>query len=1051
MWYILSEEMVVRSIFRPNLAHILLFLMFTLALGPLWAGGQAELDPLAEARAAYEQQNYNLAISLTAQVMKDYPDRFDEAQSLINAIRAAKNRYNRTFEELVALYQNALEQQDDAGLSESYTIIKELEQMDPYPNADAREGLVRAREATGSVYNRIRHANLMDAALTQLEQKNYKGAVETYLSGYDLALDIFQTKQYEPEAMAEAGQLRSRSSQLGNKFLQNLPALESSTTFLKEFSSEVTVETLGEWVNGFESSYRDLSQLRWDVQNTVRSLEVLRLLILNEYAEPGEDEIYHLAYLIILNRGRSNVEKELGVDEGILGALDTRWDSGASAVLTALADGVYGLYGEGADLFRQGEYTASLERFAKMSDFARELNRASLVWQGQISPVPEEGSPLPDYRALSDAAGAPEYISFYRDMQMYAELMETFGTEAVELARLGESMKSQGEAVAANEAISIEDISRARLTLNAQELEISRIRNTIVARSIEYPEDQELEAENMLATAEQDERLAQIEGLFASSNENFLLIYLRIAEEPLDSKLAEFALAEAEANSALGGAAISFQGDTFNARYPTRATEIFTSLRDEARSVLSLNESLLAEMGNLPEWLQAQEQVTARLAAIRQRSGSLRSHIDRASLGINDAAELIRLARQNRLDGERRYNEARQRMESRQFNVNNPNAIENTVGEARDFFLESLKSEYDDLLDRRTDSTAANSDRYDIQSLLSELAQAKRDYFLPQREASIAEARRLIRQQAFEDASRMLDRAEDYHRQLDSVDNPEIVRLKEFVDRAINTSSAWYIAKTDPLYAEMSQLINLAREDYLTAEQRVANNQTFGVDGLLSNSEEKLAAVQNTFPQNLEVGILLLKIELMRTEGNAARNNILAEKFQQARTAFNGEEYQKSLSLAKALQAINPSYPGLADLIFEAEIATGQRVREPDPADIRAAENLYAEANSIWQNKIQDQYASALQTLQRAIARYTPFNPPSKYLSLKQQLEIRVDTSAATILSAADQLQYQSALESYQQGNFVQAKLIVDQLIQKGDNDRNPKLLDLQQRINSRL
>ncbi len=1043
--------MVVRSIFRPYLPHILLFLIFIAAPGPLWAGGQAEQDPLAEARAAYEDQNYNLAISLTAQVMKDYPDRFDEAQSLINAIRAAKNRYNRTFEELVQLYQNALEQQNDAGLSESYTIIKDLERMDPYPNADTQEGLVRAREATGSVYNRIRHANLMDRALAQLQQKDFSGAVETYLSGYDLALDIFQTKQYAAEAMAEATQLRSRSSQLGNAFLENLPSTEAASAFLSEFSAATPIETLQEWINGFESGYRELSQLRWNVQNTVRALEVLRLLILNEYAEPGEDEIYHLAYLIILNRGRSTVESESGVDEGILGAIDTRWDSGASAVLSTLSDTVYSLYGEAADLFRQGEYNASIETFTRMSNFARELNRASLVWQSQIAPSPGEREPLPDYQALADAPGAPAYIGFYRDTQLFAEQMAMFGGEAIELARLGAGMKSQGEAVAANEAISMEDISAARLTLNAQEAEISRLRNTINSRSIEYPGNQELQADSMLVTAEQDERMTQVENLFTSSNEDFLLIYLRIAEEPLDRKLAEFARAEAEGNSALSGTPISFQGDTFNARYPTRSTEIFTALRDDARSVLSLNESLLTELGGLPEWLQTQEDVSTRLSAIRQRSGLLRAHMDRASLRINEAADLIRLARQNRLDGERRYNEARQRMESRQFNVNNPNAIENTVGEARDFFLEALKSEYDPLLDRRTDSIASNSDRYDIQSLLSELAQAKRDYFLPQREASIAEARRLIRQQAFEDASRMLDRAEDYHRQLDSADNPEIVRLKEFVDRAINTSSAWYIAKTDPLYAEMSQLINLAREDYLTAEQRVNKGQTFGVEGLLSNSEEKLSAVQNTFPQNLEVGILLLKIELMRTDNSNARTTILSEKFQQARTAFNAEEYQKSLSLAKALQAINPSYPGLNDLIFEAEIATGQRVREPDPADIRAAENLYAEANSIWQNRIQDQYASALQTLQQAIARYTPFNPPSKYLTLKQQLEIRVDTSAATILSAADQLQYQSALESYQQGNFVQAKLIVDQLIQKGDNDRNPKLLDLQQRINSRL
>ena len=410
-----------------------------------------------------------------------------------------------------------------------------------------------------------------------------------------------------------------------------------------------------------------------------------------------------------------------------------------------------------------------------------------------------------------------------------------------------------------------------------------------------------------------------------------------------------------------------------------------------------------------------------------------------------------RQARQNRLDGERRYDEARLRVDNRQFNINNPSAIENQVSEARDFFLASIQREYDPLLDLRTDAAADNSDQYDIQTLLLDLSRAKRDYYLPLREGAIADARRLIRQQEFEQANQSLNRAEDIHAQLDNEDNPEILRLQEFVNRAINTSSAWYISKTDPLFAEMSQLLNLARGDYLTARQRVDEGSSFGVPGLLRSAEEKLAAVQNTFPQNLAVGILTLRIELLRTEDPAERRQILSEKFAQARQAFNDGEYQKALSLAKALQAIDSDYPGLGDLIFESEIATGQRVREPDPADVRAADALYQEANTVWVNRIVDQYPRALETIQRAIARYTPFNPPQRYIDLKQQLEIRVDTGAATILSAADQLQYQSALEAYQQGNFVQAKLIVDQLIQKGDNARNPKLQDLQRRIESRL
>jgi hypothetical protein len=1051
MWYIQYEEMVIRSGIRRSLLHILLVVLVFLGAGSLYAAGKPEQDPLQEAREAYESRDYNRAILLSTEVMKKYPEYFDEAQSLIRAIRGAKIRYNNTFADLIELYQDALENQDDAGLSESYTIIKELEELDPYPNEETAESLARAREATGNVYNRIRHAKIMDQGLEQIQAGAFFEAVETYREGFNLALDIFRDKDYGKDPESEAEGLREQAAQLGEEFIEYRDSLTETGRYLEQIRPDSSLEQLRSAAESLTSEYQDLSDLRWRIQGVTQSLEVLRLLILNEYAAEAEDEIYHLAYLILLHRGRSSVEEDLGVDEGILGAVDERWNEGAEPVADAFRDLLTRLNEEAHTLYSQRRYIEAIEVFERMTAVADVAAEAAGIWRYQIAPAPEPGTPDPDYRLLIESEKAPDYLKSYYDLGSYVRIIKGNASDSIELARLGTLILEQAEFLSGTQSLDLETVLNSRDLLDERALILDPL--TVVLQERRgipmLEEDYRQISRNRLR--EHEQRISMLDDLYRNSNEEFMLIYIRRRQNDFTTRLTALQELDSSGNSALEGEVILFQGDSFTARYPDRALELYSQLTEDAEVLLEENQALFTELNELPQWLRSRESIAAGINSVAERSETINGLLTRTEQRSGEAVDLIRIARQNRLDGERRYMEAESRVRNRQFNVNNPNAVENGISDARDYFLASLQQQYDPLLDRRTDAVPDNSDNYDIQSLLSELAQAKRNYYLPQREAALAEARHLIRQQDFEQAGIVLNRAEDYHRQLDSEDYPEIVRLQEFVDRAINTSSAWYISKNDPLYAEMSQLLNLARSDYRAALERVETGQNTGIKVLLESAEEKLAAVQNTFPQNLEVGILQLQIEMLRTANPAEQNRIIAEKFDQAQRTFNAGDYQRSLALAKALQAIRSGYPGLEDLIVEGEIATGQRVREPDPADVRAANALYADANSIWQNRIQDQYPAALESIQRAIARYTPFNPPARYLELKQQLEIRVDTSTAAILSAADQLQYQSALEAYQQGNFVQAKLIVDQLIQKGENARNPRLMDLKRRIESRL
>ena len=329
----------------------------------LTAAGRRDDDPLKAAREAHEARNYNQAILLTAEVMKRYPDRFDEAQSLINAIRAAKAKYNRTFAELIEVYQNAMEVQDEAGLLNAYTLIKELEELDPFPNEETAEGLARAREATGNVFNRIRHANIMDQALELIIAGSYFEAVDTYLQGFDLALDIFRDKSYGAEAQAEAARLRDLAREQANEFVRRRETLAVRGAFIDELTADTNPQEMAGALADFEEAYIALSRLRWEIQASLQGLEVLRLLILNEYAAAGEDEIYHLAYLILLHRGRSMVEDEFGLQEGILGAVDGRWETGARELTDRLGMLLDQRYTGAGELFGAESFTEAATAF----------------------------------------------------------------------------------------------------------------------------------------------------------------------------------------------------------------------------------------------------------------------------------------------------------------------------------------------------------------------------------------------------------------------------------------------------------------------------------------------------------------------------------------------------------------------------------------------------------------------------------------------------------------------------------------------------------------
>ncbi len=95
------------------------------------------------------------------------------------------------------------------------------------------------------------------------------------------------------------------------------------------------------------------------------------------------------------------------------------------------------------------------------------------------------------------------------------------------------------------------------------------------------------------------------------------------------------------------------------------------------------------------------------------------------------------------------------------------------------------------------------------------------------------------------------------------------------------------------------------------------------------------------------------------------------------------------------------------------------------------------------------QYQIALNALNEALT----LNPDYiEAIRLKDRIQSSSAIEGKTVIfSPQDQRLYNEAVDAYQNGLYREAQLIVDRLLEKKDNQRNSDLLELNERIQSRL
>ena len=278
--------------------------------------------------------------------------------------------------------------------------------------------------------------------------------------------------------------------------------------------------------------------------------------------------------------------------------------------------------------------------------------------------------------------------------------------------------------------------------------------------------------------------------------------------------------------------------------------------------------------------------------------------------------------------------------------------------------------------------------------------------------------------------------------------NEELQRIKEMVNTALSIKQGRIIYPEDPLYPEMSQLLQIAQQYYDKSLKITNRNEQ---KDLLNKAKNKVNEVKTIYPRNQAASILALKID--QKLDPSAFNTMFAEKI----SALKKINYSRKDTQALEgyndlldLYEINPNYSGLGSLISSVEMDLGMKARPVAQVDVSQAQELARQAQQLLNQAGRDENLLAQARAKANAALAINENNTLAYQVL-DEISLRSGGQSAVILSAADEELYQSAVRDLQNDNVFAAKQKIDQLLQKPQNRRSAKILKLQKRIEALL
>ncbi len=1000
-----------------NYGRIFTFLIILLFVPALfaWGGGRKE-DQMPLAQQLVQEKKYSEAIKILADIVKNEPERLDEVEKMMAAIRSARAQYNTNYSELINILKK--ETLTDTDVTEAYNLITEMEKIDAAPDQAITGSFEKARRTIVFRYNDSRFKEIMDEALVLIDSGKYWEAVSLYLEAIGLHGEIFREdypEEVQKETDAAIAGIKSDFNRIvsgKNDFIQR-----RENSFI---SSEK------DYYNELYSEYNPLLDIisgMAEIRNSAVSYA--------EYFERKKNELlkedeYDIPYLSTINRtitGRSSSERE----EGLLYAVDSIWNSAIEENLAILENRQGEYYSSGIENFNSSSFTAASDDFRKASGVAEIRKELVSLWGYSVTP--DMLSALSKRDSLKAQKYIPEYMLAEKESKAafdYSVLSELIA-DADRIEKSYPSVEDTDVLIDYRESI-IRDKSVVDINRDAWN-EIYYSTNSMAGGLLDIGDTVSLSFDMNALFSRYSNYLSELE--IDLIRGRFDLVYKPLNRN-LNSEVVQIGKAAAMIDGieeTVGEGENSYTGIV---KYPSLARPMLVSSRERLDKYSSDYDSLITLLSDEDSQFTDSPDIRESLELINNDKTVISDMNNRIGLYTIKADELLTQAEIYRTQGYRRLDEAKVRLRQNRF----PEARER-LQEARESFRISLSYNEDPEL-------RAFSDR-EILALSEDIIRLQTALVIETVRNNLNKARNLYIREQFGDAESLLINSQTMWRTVNTEDNEEVQYWLNLVQTALSVRSGRLIAETDPLYSEMTQVINLARNDFQTAKKLIAEGKTEQAMGYLKSAEEKLLYVSIPFPMNQEASVLSL--EMLRIKDPDNFDSIFREKFNLARERININP-SESYIILKDLAQINPDYPGINKAIYDTEIKLGMRTPPPDPAKIREAEQLYRRAYSIVSSNVRSNYPTALEYLNQAFK----LNPDdNKITVLKDRVQTEMGGTTTVVLSSYAQEQYRLAEQEFINGNYYASLAIVNKLLQDKRNRNYTPLIELKRRIDSKI
>lgn len=1013
---------------------LLLVLTLLAAAFPLFArGGQDEA--LSNADRLIAERRYDDAIRELTAYIDSHPENFAKVQERLQTIIKYRDNYNNLAEELLYVLEH-----DPGNLDELLRISGALRNIEINPNPMVQDFIDRTREVALFTYNRNELEKILIDGRTLIDAGRYSEALSRYSGGLSLYREEFYAAGYGSiivnmvdSHIAEIERAVGRFNELRNALNDGINAFERQGG---QTPGPGTLAGLNTAYGQVKPLFLELMELRNTLAAAADDFQKQQAQLQETQARTGDASFLPFATRLILGRLTETAP------EGMLGVMDTLWNSSLARVETVVARGAGSAYNAALARSKDRRYDEAREAFPVITGYD------DLYMEAAALESLKETLRLPEYTIIDGVQIALEKAESYLDhysMKLSLPLLDTAQEAERRVHALNEQELNYQQSVMLNAAISAEAVQQGSEVRDAL-IEFSGSLSGMIAQVDAagavvggYQETAGLRRNEPVYLANVRERYAAVAALaWSSETDSVIRSYTLIAND-LGEKIKTYEDRLAEGMTLLTGVTKTIAGTEYTAHYPQEAGVLLDSLMDSLGRDVQTASVLLQRLENEDERVLADPEMRQLSGTVQSVSHELDDIFTRSGRAAAQAGSQAAQAESYRLDGDRLYQEARNAFTGNNFDLARERLVR--TGERYDASLEIQDS----------DSLRALRDQR-LLALDTEIVRREGETIVREVRQLVTQARSTYFRGDFEQAEEMLSRAKNLWRRIFTEDDSELEYWLGLVRNAVTLRSGRIIPVTAPLYSEMSQLLSDAHKSYDEGIRLINQGSRTGGLESLSRARQKTEEVKLVFPVNQDASILQLRIA--QVTDPAAFPAMFRDRFtndmaliRQLRRAAT-EQFADLQDLA----AINPGYPGIQAALTEAEILIGIRPPPPDPAALARSMELTREARTLVDTSAssQVQMEIALGTVNQAL-NLDPNNEQA--ITLKNTIVSIIGGSgtAQNVLTNDAEVKFKRAQQEFTQGRYINAYDILQELLQDTRNRNVQKVIDLERRTRAML